>query len=73
MSHPTTEKIWSAVNAYLENHNAPKMIVLPLEDFQNLKAEINSSLPLKMHYDPNFFYGIPLVISKVEKEIKCKP
>jgi hypothetical protein len=68
------EKLATLVGAYIESHGAaPKGISMTKEDYLELKDGVNSQLRKELHYSPQFFHGIPIVISPNISETVCRP
>lgn len=70
-----SDKLQAMVDAYLEatKRYVPKFIVMTEHDYAELRESVCHGLAKELHYNPRFFHGIPLVVSKTEPETRCLP
>jgi hypothetical protein len=68
------EKLATLVGAYLDAKKvAPKGISMTKGDYLELKDHVNCALRKELHYSPQFYHGIPIVISPNATETTCQP
>ncbi len=66
------DKLQALVKAYTEKTGrySPKFIAMTERDYIELRDSVSAGTE---PYDPKHYKGIPIVISKTEKETRCLP